>query len=74
MSSPRYRIEHHEPHQTRVVATLSDIQPHHRGLDVFVSQLLHHGKQGWVRLVDEATGRVVAKRRIAAPARTPYRS
>ena len=67
MPPTRYRVEHYQPGQTRVLAILVDIRPHYRGLDVFVSQLLNQGKQGWVRLVDETTGRVVAKRRIRAP-------
>ena len=67
MPPTRYRVEHHQPRQTRVIAILDGVLPHHRSLDVFVSQLLRQGKQGWVWLVNETTGGVVAKRRIEAP-------
>ena len=66
MPPTRYRVEHHQPRQIRVLATLEHARPHHRTLDLFVSQLRLQGKRGWVRLVDDATGEVVAKRRIAA--------
>ena len=69
MPPTRYRVEHQQPRQTRVLAILEHAPPHHRTLDLFVSQLLLQGKRGWVRLVDEATGQVVAKRRIEAPSR-----
>ena len=67
MLPTRYRIEHYQPGKTRVLAIVVDIRPHRCGLDVFVSQLLNQGQRGWLRLVDETTGQVVAKRRIKAP-------
>jgi hypothetical protein len=36
---------------------------------LFVSRLLRQGEQGWVWLVNDATGAAVAKRRIESPAR-----
>ena len=67
MPPTRYRGEHHQPRQTRLLAILEDAKPHHRTLEVFVRRLLQRGEQGWVRFVDDATGLVVLKRPIAPP-------
>ncbi len=63
----RYRVEHQEPRRTRLLAILEGVKPHFRSLDLFVSMLLRQGKRGWVRLVEERTGRVGAKRRLEPP-------
>ena len=67
MPPTRYRVEHHQPRQIRVLAFLEDVHPHHRTLDLYSSQLRHQGKRGWVRLVDDSTGEIVVQRRIDTP-------
>jgi len=64
-----YRVEHHEGNTIAVLGLLPDVAPHHRSLDPFLSALLRGGAEGQLRLVDEATGTVVARRRVA-----PFRS
>ena len=63
----RYRVEHHRPCRTRVLAVLDDARPNRRTLDPFLSRLILEGQTGWAVLVDESTGGVVTRRRIAAP-------
>ena len=65
---PRYRIEHRQPCRSTVLAVVTDPHPHRCTLDPFVSHLCLDGKHGAVVLVDEATGSVVARRRIERPA------
>ena len=64
----RYRVEHRQADRSAVLASLSAARPHHSLLAPFVSRLLHDGAAGTVALVDEATGAVAARRRVAPPA------
>ena len=70
MSTPaQYRVEHRQPCRSTTLAVLTNAKPSIRALDPFLSRLLHDGKSGWAVLVDEATGAVVARRRIEPPRR-----
>ncbi len=62
----RYRVEHHQPRRTTVLAVVDHAKPSRRALDPYVSRLVLDGKIGWAVLVSEATGDVVARRRIGA--------
>jgi hypothetical protein len=68
-TAPRYRVEHRARGAVALLGVLEGVFPHHATLDPFVSYLLHRGQDGRVVLVDEATGAVVARRRV-----NPFRS
>ncbi len=63
-TSRRYRVEHRQAHRSKVLAVLTNAKPSSRALDLFVSHLVYDGKRGWAVLVDDATGFVIARRRI----------
>jgi hypothetical protein len=62
-----YRVEHHEAGMVRSLGALPGVAPHYRTLDPFVSALLRDGRAGEVLLVEVATGRTVARRRVHPP-------
>jgi hypothetical protein len=59
-----YRVELRTPGKVRLLGRLPDARPHFRALDPFASRLIRDGSQGWLMLVDEETGGVVARRRV----------
>lgn len=64
--SPTFRIEHHTDQDRRVVEYLDDAVRHHRALDPYVDHLLVDGHTGWLVLIEQATGGVVARRCLRA--------
>jgi hypothetical protein len=60
----RYRVEHRTGDEIDLLGCLEGVSPHHATLDPFVSCLLRRGLGGELRLVDDATGAVVARRRV----------
>jgi hypothetical protein len=66
---PTYRVEHRDGPRLRVLGELVGVPAHPATLDPFVSTLLRAGDGGELRLVDAATGAVVARRRVV-----PFRS
>jgi hypothetical protein len=62
--SVRYRVEHHAGGEIASLGMLADVPPHHATLAPFVSALLLRGAEGEVVLVEEASGRPVARRRV----------
>ena len=62
---PVYRVEHRVRSKRTALGSLGGVRPHHMALEPFVGDLLRRGLTGEVVLVDEATGTVVARRRIA---------
>lgn len=71
-----YRVEHRDRHRTRVLGRLADAFVSHHTLEPFLSRLLQDGaRHGQLILVDDATGRVVARRAVRLPRRvTPDRT
>ena len=63
-TGPIYRVELRQPRRIRHLGTLTHAKPHFRTLDPFLSRLVREGHEGWLFLVDDRTGAVVAKRRI----------
>ena len=59
-----YRVVLRQPRRITVLAVVSGEKPHHRTLDPFASRLLLEGVSGVLELVDDATGTVVARRRL----------
>lgn len=59
-----YRVEHAEEGEVSVLGTLTNVTPHHTALDVFLTPLLRRGATGELRLIDEATDRVIARRTV----------
>lgn len=64
----RFRVEYRAPGKTRVLAVLHGAKAHRSSLDLYYSPLVHERKQGWLVLIDDESGDVVAKRRL--PRRT----
>ena len=70
----RYRVEHRDGGTGAVLARVEGVPAHHQTLAPFAAQLrLAAGGEaaGTLVLVDEASGRVVARRRVAPRARPP---
>lgn len=65
-TSRSYRVELRTPSKVQMLGRLPYARPHFRALDPFVSRLLRDGGRGWLMLVDEETGGVVARRRVGA--------
>jgi len=61
---PIYRVELRQPRRICHLGKLTNSKPHVRTLDPFFSRLVRDGHQGWLLLVDDRTGAVVAKRRL----------
>jgi hypothetical protein len=62
----RFRVEHVDRDERRVLGCVEGVFPHHTALAPYVARLLLDGAGGEVVLVDEAT-EVVAARRILRP-------
>jgi hypothetical protein len=57
-----YQVEHHEGDQVRRIDRISNVYPHFSTLTPFLSRLLQMGvRRGELVLVEEATGRTVAR-------------
>lgn len=72
----RYRVEHREGGVSRSLGELVGVPPHHATLVPYVTALLLAGEAGEVVLIDEASRRVVARRRVrpsGAQARDRFR-
>ena len=62
----RARVEHRGPWGTTVLGRLDGCAPHHATLAPFAGRLLLEGRAGGeLVLVDEASGAVLARRRVA---------
>ena len=62
---PTHRVEFHQPRRISHLGKLPHSKPNVRTLDPFFSRLVREGYRGWLVLVDDRTGAVVAKRRLA---------
>jgi hypothetical protein len=62
LSSLRYRVEHRDRGECRMLGHAEGVFPHHSTLAPYVACLLLDGASGEVALVDEATDAVVARR------------
>jgi hypothetical protein len=60
----RFRVEHRAQGRAAVVAEVAGVAAHHHSLAPFAAHLAHAGASGAVVLVDAASGRVVARRRL----------
>jgi len=60
-----FRVELRQPRRRVFLGTLVGARPHRRSLDPFLSRVLQDGENGWLVLINEDTGQVVARRRIA---------
>jgi len=65
LNSPqrRFRVEIHGGNQVQVLGHLIGVAPHFRALDLFLSRL-PPGATGQLVLVDDATGKAVARRHL----------
>jgi hypothetical protein len=59
-----YRVEHHAAGEIRVLGGLMNVPANFWSLDLFVGPLLREGAGGELRLVDEASGAVAARRMV----------
>jgi len=64
---PLYRVVLRQKGRITVLGIMSGGPPHVRTLDPFASRLLLEGISGTLDLVDKATGRLVARRRLELP-------
>jgi hypothetical protein len=64
MEPKTYRVEHREHGQVEVLGQLTGVSPHHASLEIYVGELIRRGADGLLVLIDEATGDVVARRRV----------
>lgn len=62
-----YRVECESGGTTVVLRRVPDVFPHPSSLAPWIARALRIGGGGEVLLVEEATGRVVARRRVAPP-------
>jgi hypothetical protein len=69
-----YRVEHHSGEQIRTLGRIADVAAHHSTLTPFLSRLLLAGvRDGELVLIEEATGRPVARRPVRPPRRRTAR-
>ena len=68
-TSALYRVEHHVGRTVTVLAEAVVGFPHSTTLVPYVSRLVLQGASGWLVLVEETTGRRVARRHIRRPGR-----
>jgi hypothetical protein len=66
---PTYRVELCRPRRITVLGVVSGEKPSVRTLDPYTSRLTLDGVRGTVRLVEEATGTIVARRCLGASPR-----
>jgi hypothetical protein len=60
-----YRVEHRHGDQVRSFGRISNVYPHFSTLTPFLSRLLLTGvRRGELLLIEEATGRTVARRAV----------
>lgn len=60
-----FRVELRQPQRRVFLGTLIGARPHRRSLDPFLSRVIQNGEKGWLVLINEDTGQVVARRRVA---------
>jgi hypothetical protein len=65
-----FRVELRQPRRRIFLGTVIGARPHRRSLDPFLSRVLQNGERGWLVLINEDTGQVVARRRVALRAAT----
>jgi hypothetical protein len=75
LHGPRwYRVEHHAGDQVRALDRIPDVYAHHSTLTPFRSRLLLAGiGEGELVLIEEATGRTVARRPVRPQRRSVSR-
>jgi hypothetical protein len=61
---PKYRVEHHDGRGVQMLGVVTDGAPHPSTLDLYLGRLLRAGAEGQLVLIDEASGRVVARRQV----------
>src|SRR5215217_5594232 len=64
-----YRVEHRDGRGRHDLGRVPDVSAHHHSLTPFVARLLLAGAAGEIILVEESTGRDVARRSLAIPLR-----
>ena len=64
MDKGSYRIELHRGGEIVILGRSPLVRAHFRTLDPFYSQLIREGVEGWLLLVREDTGQIVARRRV----------
>jgi hypothetical protein len=64
-----YRVEHRDVLGRRTLGRVPNVYAHHHSLTPFVARLLLDGAIGEIILVEETTGREVARRSLAIPLR-----
>jgi hypothetical protein len=68
MSATRFRVELRQPRRVRHLGMITTTKPHFRTLDPFYSRLVRDGLTGWLLLIDDRTGAIVARRHISTAA------